>query len=1322
MPENFMEKWPLIIDQRSPNSRRLQRIFIYTNLTKKMQKAVTSHDASLLKEYFGDRWEDYVPPKGAKFAVGPLSDDYTGGDIDSELAEIEAILQETLPTDVPKVVELRDASITVPFRVVFTLPLFPEDNLIDIKEKLSLITNIPIYRMYIQFRSVASIYFRRMTHYFQFSGLPTSIVRADDTSPFDGLELDMSFYASREEIKTIALDDKNVLDVYKDPIMVVDLYDLERSIDVVRDKIPSILDNPYAIEALYFGHVKKYFPYLAFEVFVDYLKDERSLARFPRMVRPWNKLADKHKRQGELMNAIYATPTNRISFNLSITRAYIHYTMLVHKIVGSEKIINIRNLFDMLEMNSLYYYAKMKYSQKESTESRSKEYEIEKVFRGALIEGLPKIEDERLQPPEAVRSQDRLTIFVKGQPGFVHVIMITDRGIVFIMTNWADGSNDSFDDMLTKTAVLVEPLEALVRTKKSYIFQTQVQEIFFQKLNKTSSGILSMSVGMNWKQAISQQDFAGLQKTVSALEKAGLVSYMNIQVTDQINIKVRKGAQEYISNFIVRGVEVQDYYQYLTTPTYWDRWAITYEGKKLNIIKKISSISFNMIAISMREFRFFELFASYLCHTLMESGFTVDKNASERQIKKMIEIDPALYNFGRGNKLYSTIVQKHYRPEILTEEEYKARKDKKDIFVFRNYTTGGPAYYRCPNRKLPQLAFVPNKQPLGYCLPKCIASIKPGTKTDLVSKACYAQKEVDSSKTSAAEKYISRFTPDYVPGKASRLPRQLFDVFYETPEKAVHSHTLGNTYKHFYRIWPLEAMALALGKSREEVIDAILERWDDAMFLPSLVSDYLDSPAEFRGLLTDLKGEAQPIGNYFEHWAEILVQLSETLFGLYFIIFRMDQELNLRVTYSLGTREAFKRKIGQFSIILYVDNQNELQKNARIVAAKGRTPNPFCLAHDDELVANSMAIEHRSANFRIDYNEMISRMAKIGWQPVLKFVRKSLVYAILFNKKREHFYCSIDKYAVFPDGIPVEFKPFDRRKYQMPWTTVKKLVDSITEGAPVIHVLLRRDRIGCQFLGHYFWCSNTKLEDGFKDTTESLLYEPYLVNKAIYNKEKGTFESKKASKQEYYNRSYFLFKLHVINKLMNQKDYKKRKQIQELIESNLGSTKTVEEVSKLLIYTADIRAFRSLYSQFVLGKMTKEEAFKALDEMSFGFDNQMTKAFSQNPKLESIIDKIIGQVISPTKGFLSEKSEVPPFPNSMVICKGKSSTGYCDEDKLLIREKDLAPFRSLILKEIKDSTLFAYNLATLTSGTVVNPFKFETRPSEIIRVRNVEGD
>lgn len=1299
---NFLERQPLIVEQKSPDGSILQRIFIYTHLPKKVRTAVEhreskAHDG-VLKEYFGERWEQYVP----SLKVGTI-----GGDED-ELKEIEALLYAAEGPTEERAAEVRDATIAATQRVIFDRPLFPEDNLVELKEKLALITNIPVYRMFIRFSRVSTSFARSMTHQFLFGGVQQAITAEDDTADLYGLAVDNTFYANRTDTRVVANDDKLLLSNFKDPLMLVDLFDLKRSIAAVGDDLPALLESAHARERLYYAHVRKYFPYLSPETFNDYLRDEASLGRYPRLARSWTRLGAKYAAQDVLMQELYARTTKPAAFEINITRAFVVYQMLVHQIASSEKIVNVRNLFDRFATDPTYYGARVKISQKDSADSRVREFNVYKYHKSALIEGLPRVDDERIQPPEAARAHDRVTIYAKTN-GLVHVIMVTDRGMVFVVSNWPDNSNSSFEQLLERVGELVRPVATLVEAQRSYIFQTQVAAIEVRPLGAANSRILSMNISLTWRRASSARDLLELRKTTDAMVTAGMFTYANVQIPDQINGKLSKGAQDYISAFVIRGVEVEDYYQYLTIPSYWDRWAVTYEGKKLNVIRRISSMLFNIAAVSAREFVFFQRVCQYLTTVMEANGSRPDESAQVRQIKKMLEVDPELYNLGKGAKLYSTIVQKKYRPEILTPEENAALKDRKYVHEYYNHTTGKPAYYRC-HKSLPDLAFVPGKHPKGYCLPKCNSGIVPGTKTARVAAECHANHGSQSSRCAASERYVARYTSEYVAGKVSKLPPVLYDVFYELSERELYAQTLSNTYKQFFKLWPLEALALAQDTEIGTVVDRLIAGWDDSMFLSSVVSETLETPGDFRELLTALKAPPTGVPNYFGGWFKILVSLAETLFGVFFITFRLSGE-KLSVDYSLGAREAYGRGAGQYLVALYINNQSELTNNARLVQYNG-----FMQTASSPLVKRVMELQDKERGFAVTRALADKLLTGHGYKPVAKFVRRGLVYAVLYEKKREFFYCSTDKHAPSADGVPVRFEPFDRREYLLRPRKVLELVNELTDSAPLAQVLLVDKLIGFQFMGYYYWCSDG---DALPDMrSETLLYEPYEVNQAIHKKAKPAFDPTLANRTEYSNRSYFLFKLHVVSQLLNKKDKKVREQVKSAVDAGPTHSEVLSVVARAIPYASDVLAFRVLYNGYVNKKLTREQLFKMLDETSFEFDNKLTREYSDSPQLESTVRKVVAATV--VTGELP--SDPPTFPNSMVLCKGKDAAGYCEGGKLRVAPADLEPFTELLLAEVRDRMLFAYNLASLPAGVVVNPFRFESRPGEIIRVRAVEGE
>jgi hypothetical protein len=591
---------------------------------------------------------------------------------------------------------------------------FPEDTVMDFKQKINYLTNIPLYRQHFYFYNEI---FKANPLLYTISELHKININSDynfETGKFENKDLDiLNTKVKFTSYTTITYDAFHLVTNYE-YLYLVDMADI---IDLdIRNKLS---DNELLFKKYYYGFVRKFFPISSEEIFHLYVKHGHVSASFP-SIEPTSIIQSYLKTQVEISrkaNEEHFIKKDKISTSIKKFR---------YKVISqlSDNYIDLRLLFDHINTNYT---------------------EFDKVRFNDVIDGkIVSFTKTNVVKPTSVIDQISLSAILEPMAltvripiegnNFMYIDLYQNCTYVVsaewhntIVTNFEE--NSELIEKYCKRSVAL--LEALAR-KCLFIKVPQNTQL----IKKISSGMyLDLEMNVVWYQnIIAKADIAKFKEIIRSLVESKIL----LEKTT-VNAKIGANTQEFyikkcIYEFDVMRItknikNLNNFYSYLFVPIITNGWNYLFEkSRKIEIHNAKDFVSFKLFSIKINEFLNFMKYIEYIITTfeaaLSYSAAKQDQKAfvPTRKINNLKIQDPKLYlPKDATGKVYSRICQLQKQPVIVKEQDIKSlpEKDRAGVVKYFNFTKKTPEFYRCPNSKYPHISTISGKHPEGYCYLCC---------------------------------------------------------------------------------------------------------------------------------------------------------------------------------------------------------------------------------------------------------------------------------------------------------------------------------------------------------------------------------------------------------------------------------------------------------------------------------------------------------------------------------------------------------------------------------------------------------------------------
>lgn len=735
-----------------------------------------------LKSHFGAKWKALLNIKSVH--GGDLAD----LDMDEEITldEINAIasikkdieLEEMQPIQQKAKSESRIKNV-----YIYDQELFPHDNLLELKKKISLVTKIPIYKQHIwyeyshkRFNIMYNIYLNKKA--VQISFLKT--VFNDDKKKLEQIEnipIAINFYNAKKLLSVKAYDTFTILEEITS-LGVSDFYlvDLDEFVDY---SILKKLDSN-EIEIVYYGFIILFWPMFSYSAWVDYTHNPTSFEKiYPDLALNY----ETNKRRFDKEKELTTEAQNLFTFkNLKKARddieqyIYIGITYATVQVLSMyvTNVVNIRNLFDKLVLGETIISCKC------SLLHNGQKIICNKVYKNNDI----------INVNIPLRA---LVLRIKTKINILDLYIFPD-GNYSIKAKWPEEELYDFDNVFDEIARQINPIIDTVNGFGNYVINSNAS---LERLTKKNAKFSEVYVSLIYRKDVKYQDFKALENILKEYEAGGVILLNQLSpASNTLEYYFSKGMYKFDAKRVEKHFILDNYYNFLTNAIVKSKWQQLFTFYRNTTFQyRHGDIKISIEGIKETEFAIFYM---YIVNIFYKINTQYKKYASnvihhiqqKRNIKSLKQQDPVLYDFKKlynSPIVYSKICQKPYQPNILNEDDYAklSDKEKKRVVKYWNFTTNTPANYFCPNTKYPYIQFTIKKHPKDYCIPCC--KKKEITSDDnrikqLIYSACITDHKYHMEKTNIIQdtRYIMNYGKFVTPGRICNLPENSIEsLLYE---------------------------------------------------------------------------------------------------------------------------------------------------------------------------------------------------------------------------------------------------------------------------------------------------------------------------------------------------------------------------------------------------------------------------------------------------------------------------------------------------------------------------------------------------------------
>jgi hypothetical protein len=729
----------------------------------------------------------------------------TGGDHTDEIdiADIEALLGE--PPDAskareptPQAAHARTHPETHPGKshkhgpeYITDVHIFPEDRISEVKEKVFLVTGIPVYRQHL--------------FYFRHSRVETSYrIYADGSYPVDirnvarsrdsihGIPIDKVLYETRNNIRVDALDTFLIMSEIEPAGHSLFIVDLDQFTRAKYTQLTEVANDAYQFNMFYYGFLIKYWPQLTQECAHDYIFNERELQhKYPELAKNHVVLAGIYRAEKEILVTNYRHAARAAAF-AEATRVTIAITQLTAVITGRQLALNIRNLFDKLrvskcipEIRAYVLYNNKRYLlRKQSHSRRAVPFPSGSLMKNGIILAIS------LRKLDAASAADGTGTYPNEHPAAREeqrylFLNIWDNGKYYVRATWNEEDELGFHETLKIIKKFTDPILTSINQSGRIVFVTgsALPLVEFRNINYQD-----LTICMFWKRVMLGNTFRVIKSLLEIYMRGRVIGPRHVSQSDRHEFLFRKGMHEFDTGAIEKiisigsGLFVTNQYLHLSNSAVKQKWDQNFDGRVVRMYHRTTDIRFEVIGIREHEF---EIFYHYILgfiyssthNELVKKSFATTQSYEDvKKLRKLREQDPELFNLKKygSKKVYSIVCQNQRQPLIYTADELQmmSREEIARLTQYWNFTLSKPAYYGCPNRKYPHLNFMVGVHPKHYCLPCCNKKLQLDVdrKRTRVNAICRDKHTYTGHELSVGSRHIMNYGKSVEIGRLSKLP------------------------------------------------------------------------------------------------------------------------------------------------------------------------------------------------------------------------------------------------------------------------------------------------------------------------------------------------------------------------------------------------------------------------------------------------------------------------------------------------------------------------------------------------------------------------
>lgn len=1346
--------------------------YIFLNVPQDIYKEVIQVSKSprkspKLKAFFGKNWDMKLNIKFNSKAVG-------GQDNlpDNEIETLEELLDEDPVTDIFGVEGEEAVEVPIPQVKETTLVnyindvfVFPEDRISEFKDKVHLVTDIPMFRQHMYLlrgNNVVPVSYRTTID---------GVVSVDIRTLYEGendsimdIPIDARFNQSRDIIRIEAYDELRTMKDMFDISTKFYVVDLESFIAPNRKLLMEIARNDtFKYEMLYYGFILKYFPQLSPGALKDYLIDENTArSNYPQLFKAKPTLERRYELEGKIINKSYqldklASVEKEVNIGIrSATITVDKMRVFTQSSALSRNLeLNVRNLFDVIELNNTMPIVKVRliYNNKDVTLTKVYgKHSHKSMFNYKLL------------------FYNTIAILLKIDEGRYAILTFYESGKYSIKITWGENSDMSFD----KTFNVIEPkVNLLIKIINEFgrkVFNTRER---LSEMKKMNSEFTELNINIFWRKIMVESVF---NKLLSHLRDYYIAGIFQDQPGLINEFALYKGVTKFDVRRLERSITIDNYYSHLTDSKIKQRWDFVFgKGRSAIITHRSTDVRVEVLNIREQEFEIFFRYILNLFHTLtinVPSEEFVPKNVKvqvgKNRLKRLKAKDPVLYQLKdkSSGQLYSKKCQKPHQPIIYSPTEilFLPEETQKKLVKYWNFTTKTPAYYLCPDDKNPYLGFITGIHQDDFCVPCCKKAdpIRAETSKKIqVYNVCMERKVYTEDDTpEGMSRYIMGYGKEVEPERLGQLPKLISDFLMFNTDigskardllRSPNFYMIGITQnaKAIENIGAIYTLAEILNTTPAKFVKTTSKFIQDNL---DLFFEYRDQPLEeFADLIDgDFVSEAP--------WNDIAIEAVKYQHNIYTL--QIDDVYGNGSSFKLNLpekihyvddiiAEKFKESSRKFVIMLRrKDKTNEGEKlYYPVVIVKPReffkngAVEQLIYSNSDDImnlirtmISKLLSKPGKQSHNRIDL-KIITDF--VDQHNDFKFIRKyvnsnDMCYAVLIKYGFEEVYLPVAYSSYRSDDPFVCYEPFVIRKHKLKYKVLLKVVEmynkfilSISEyqtqeGKMIpIYPLIKPKRflafngtiIGFISKALYYYFTDGKKMPKYNPSLEQnkfiqLLYHPDDVNSAL-RKTVPTSQSPELAQALYSRYMYDLFMSHMVSYFESARNQKTRKVIKSIISKS--DYQNIEELERKLRPVLSKNDFIKIRRD-IQNIPGKKNFLKHFDDSTYEFDRVEYERLLELPKKDVVAEltKIANKII------VKKTPRVNDIANIIPSCSGVNKVDYCKGSKLMIPPKHFSAMINAFANDLLNPLKRDYILRYMFARNVADFAEFRRGPNETL--------
>lgn len=1084
--------------------------------------------------------------------------------------------------------------------------LFPADTIYTLRELISIHTNIPPLMQHIKIngRSDYEIYIDNDEY---------KVLPVDDNYLLYGIKLDQTLISRKSSVMIEYVNHQNILNkLYAERSSnIAIVYDLQ-------DLISQITTTDSSdIEMIYHGKVKKYFPQFSEIVFKKLLNSDIT-TEYPEFY--WDHVETRSKLEEE-RKLLFSN--NEVDLNYCNHKAtFINYS--------SSKVKNdVQELFNNFELNETFGYMCLN-NGKNMIKKSNNEYLMRNEIENSCM---------------FYWICNKIHIKFYFMSDFKYQIDVHNKSKIRV-------------NLGEVVEIIQDQLNELIKQVNSYKNKS-LFDMNYCEFNKQNVRVLSTSALFYHKIKLSDNDFYSTLDLFKRYERAGIL-IVNSNSNNVINLALIKGASEnvdanYLYEFYKKSNQMEGYFTVANLKDTIHKYAI---NKMIRIENIFNQVQIEVVNLNQLEYDNTYPIVQNIAYNMnaYQVEGTNSKNISKASIKKLLFLDPALYNAWDEEAYYSRICQKEVRP--LAYEIGEINENDPYVFKWKNMTTGEDILYKC-NEKYPYLNFIPNKHPDNFCIPKCSETVTQGKKRTLVYNLCMTKYLVTPEDINFKESE-KIFIPTKKNCKKKYLPDPLYMMFCDINKDDFISHQMtSETYNKIES--PVFSLLMELKKGEFDNFDNRMKK-------------YFESKEDYHNELNWIES------NKFSSldWDEIATDIFKYYFDTSILIldtrsetnqFKYDNYLFKNKKFIILIKESDTTRIAKYQNMIYMPEiiMNTVFKNIVVY------PDKFL----DEFKIEKLSKKYKIKKYFSFYEKCI-----------YVYADKMLLPCIGTNMGEQEY----------PN----------RLKYRTKYLDVMKLIKKYEKNEVFEYIVLadwtheKFSLIGIQIRDLKFWFENTDIRKIPKNSIIKYLNEePHIINNLIMNK-KITYSH---NTKGYYDKFIYKSLLNILfQDIMNHRNKKIRKKMedgtftsQDLKDYYINECPIMSKIPNIKSNIISQNFYINDLKNYISGAMT-----------FFNFDLKYMYNLSQDKNNRDKIQKIIESKIKLVSSLKNKK-----FENEFSI----SNNDIMYEDgKLIVLKSSYKKFLDRLSQDYSRFVSFYKKFLNYKDNEIIDELVFKHNPSEDIEL------